>query len=203
MSIQVTKDKNALACLRRTMQKAWWGDSNAARYAQPPTILNGEFVTAVNAANSAVVNIIGVDTSNNIVLGTGETLQTATVSLSSAQIITLNSVPVALVTAPGAGKAVMVNRLIFEMTRTVTAFTGGGAVGPVYHGATGVITANSVPAATITTAGAASVTNVLAGTTAATAVLANTGVDLLAAAADFAAGTGTAKVIIYYSIVTL
>lgn len=203
MSIQVTKDKNALACLRRTMQKAWWGDSNAARYAQPPTILNGEFVTGVNAANTAVINIIGVDANNNVVLPDGSSLSYATVNVSAAQIIAMFTTPVTIVAAPGAGKAIIVSKILFQMTRTATAFTGGGALEFDYHGST-IAHTGTVASTVVTTAGAA-VVNVVLGNASATGVVvpANLGIDLTNVTAVFAAGTGTAKVQIWYSIVTL
>lgn len=205
MSIQVTKDKNALACLRRTMQSAWWGDSNAKKFAQPPTILNGEFVTAVNAANSAVVNIIGVDTNNNVVFGDGSTVSSAIVSLSAAQIIAMGPTPISVVAAPGAGKVVIFNRVLFEMTTTSTQFTGGAAVHFYYHGGTVDAPTGAVAAAVVTTT--AGTSNTLLGPSAAAtgiALPANTGVDITTLAnAAFAAGTGTAKIQIWYSIVTL
>lgn len=203
MSFRPTGDKNALACLRRTMQSAWWGDSNAKKFAQPPTILNAEFVTGVNAAGTGVVNLIGVDASNNVVFGDGSSVSSATVNLTAANIIAMFTTPVQILPAPGAGKAIIVRQILFEMTRTATAFTGGGNVEFDYHGAA-IAHTGAVASTVVTTAGAA-VVNVVLGNASATGVVvsANLGIDITNAAAVFAAGTGTAKVQIWYSIVTL
>lgn len=78
MSFSPAKQKtNFMASLRRTMQYGWFGDiSEATQFAQPPTILNGEFVTAINAANTGVVNIVGVNSSDEVVSGDGSVLVT-------------------------------------------------------------------------------------------------------------------------------
>lgn len=203
MSIQVTKDKNALACLRRTMQSAWWGDSNAKKFAQPPTILNGEFVTGVNAANNAVVNLIGVDATNKVVFGDAQLFGYATVALTAANIIAMFTTPVAILPAPGAGKAIIVSQILFEMTTTSTQFTGGGTVNFPYHGGSNCVPGVLLAAVVTTTAGTS---NTLLGPNNGTnglTVPANTGIDITNGAGVFAAGTGTAKVQIWYSIVTL
>lgn len=128
-------------------------------------------------------------------------LQVKTVALSAAQITTLNSVPVALIAAPGAGKVIMVDAMMFQFKYGTVQFTGGGAVSPVYHGATTNLLGGSVAAATIQAAANA---NISAGAPAAAlALTTNAGVDLRAATADFAAGDSTAFVTIWYSVITL
>lgn len=125
-------------------------------------------------------------------------------SITAANLIAMNGTPVAVVGAPGAGKAIVVDSVLFEMTTTSTQFTGGGAVSLVYHGGSVAVHAGSVPASTVTTT--AGTTNTLLGPAVATngtVVPANTGVDITNATAVFAAGTGTAKVQIKYRIVTL
>ena len=191
------KDRNFIAALKRTMDSAWYG-ADVSNRAQPPTILNGEYVTAVNAAGTGVVNLIGADAKGQTVFATD-----VAIPITSAQILTLNSAPVQLVPAPGAGKAIVVRELIIEMNRTATAYTGGGAVGPTYRGAATAVTA-VMAAADLTTAGAAQVVRALANNIAGgPAVVANAAIDLFAASADFAAGTGTMKVFVLYSILTL
>jgi len=136
-------------------------------------------------------------------IGRGKTVTTylKRVPLTAAQITTLHSAPVSLVSAPGAGKAVIFHWLTFQFTFGTTQFTGGGAVTPVYHGATTDLSGTTgVAAATIT--GAASATKLLP-TVAQAGITANAGVDLLAATADFAAGDSTAVVTISYSVVKL
>src|SRR5882724_8731465 len=50
----------------------------------------------------------------------------ASVKLTAAQIIAMSATPVQLVPAQGAGKSIVVTRLAVRITRTSTAFTGGG-----------------------------------------------------------------------------
>lgn len=127
-----------------------------------------------------------------------------TVALTAAQIIAMEATPVSVIAAPGAGLAIVVDSILFEMTTTSTQFTGGGAVSFVYHGGSVAVHAGSIPATVVTTTAGTSYT-VLgpAVATNGTTVPANTGVDITNATAPFAAGTGTAKVRIRYHIITL
>jgi hypothetical protein len=127
-------------------------------------------------------------------------------SLTAAQVLTLNTAPVTIIPAPGVGKAIALNSLVIEMNRSAVAFTGGGAVGPVLQGATGTfLTANQMAATDVTTGGAGQVTRLLDLATPAGGVglLPNTAVQLFAGTANFAAGTGTMKVMANYSIIDL
>jgi len=203
------KLRNKIESLWRVAESAYYGRDMSA-YEQIPAILNGEYITAVNAAGTGTVNLIGVNSSDQVLLPNGAVTPTgsvglsAIVSLTAAQIITLHSVPVALLAAPGAGKALVVESLVFEMTTTATVFTGGGVVAPVYHGATAALTANTIPATVVTAVAGTSYTTLSLGAPAnGLTMTANTGVDLYAATADYAAGTGTAKVIVSYRIVIL
>ena len=233
MSYIPTGDRNYMACLRRVMTSAWWGQPITG-IAKPPIALNNETVAAVNAAGTGEVDMFKVDGSNVFQLVNGATIPTgkaltfasgatlsgagivtsanldpaieqysATIPLTAAQIITLHSAPVTLIAAPGAGKYIIVWGLVFQITTTSTQFTGGGVVAPVYHGATAALTANTIPAATVTAVAGTTTTLIAAGSPASGLVLtANTGIDLYAATADFAAGTGTANVRVWYSVVT-
>jgi hypothetical protein len=195
---------NFLASLRRTMQYGWFGNTGeATQFGQPPTILNGEFVTAINAANTGVVNIIGVDANNKVVFGDAQLFGYATVSLTAANIIAMRTTPVTILAAPGAGKAIIVSAILFEMTTTSTQFTGGGTVNFPYHGGSNCVPGVILAAVVTTTAGTS---NTLLGpdnSTNGLTVPANTGIDITNGSAAFAAGTGTAKVQIWYSVVTL
>jgi len=196
------KDRNRFAALNRVMDSAWFGSDVSSR-AQPPDVLNGEFLTAVNAAGTGTVNMIGVDSSDRIVFPSGGPVGLQVVSLAAAQLFAMNGAPVALLPAPGAGKALFVRGLVFEMLAGSVAFTGGGAVSFVYHGGavsvvTGTILAavvTAVPGTTFTQLGDVSAAN---GIT----IPANTGVDITNATAAFAAGNGTAKVHLAYSIIS-
>jgi hypothetical protein len=199
MSYSPGKDRNFIASLKRTMDKLWWGIDVSGR-AQAPDILSGEYILSGNNAQGGTVGLIGSDANDQVVFP----LQTS-IAITSAQILALNTTPVQLIPAPGAGFAIALEALVLEMTRTSTQYTGGGAVGPVYAGATGTfLTANQMAAADVTgTAG--SVTRLLGmgSPSGGVSLTANTAVQLFAGTGNFAAGTGTMKAFVVYSIVTL
>lgn len=130
--------------------------------------------------------------------------QYATVSLTSANILAMFTTPVSILAAPGAGKALIVDAILFEMTTTSTQYTSGGVVSIVYHGGSVATHSGTIPATVVTTT--AGTTNTMLGSPTAangTTVPANTGIDITNATGVFATGTGTAKVQIWYSVVTL
>jgi len=130
---------------------------------------------------------------------------TTMVNLSAADLIAMYTTPVAIV-APVAGKAIIVDSMEIVVTRTSTAFTGGGTFGVQY-----AATANG--AGTLTTANiAATVLTGAAGTTytaripvvlsdVASASIAGIGLYISNTTAAFAAGTGTAYVRVAYHLV--
>jgi hypothetical protein len=128
-----------------------------------------------------------------------------TVSLAAADIIAMYATPVAIVPAVS-GKAIILDSMELVMTRTSTAFTGGGVVAVQYNS-----TANGAGTATTATIAATVVTGA-AGTTytaripvvqsdIATASITNIGLYISNATAAFAAGTGTAVVTVKYHLV--
>lgn len=194
------KERNFIAALKRPMDALWFG-ADVSNRAQAPNVLSGEYLLSGNKATSGTVGLIGSDANDQV----GYPLQTG-ISLTAAQIITLNTVPVTLVPAPGVGLSLVIETLVLEMNRTATAFTGGGVIGPVYAGATGTfLTSNQMAASDVTTGGAGQVTRLLAAGVPAGGVLIspNTALQLFAATANFAAGTGTMKAYVTYSIITL
>lgn len=194
-------DRNFMASLKRTMDKLWFGADVSSR-AQYPNVLSGEYLLSGNNALSGTVGLVGSDASDQVTYP----LQVG-IPLTSAQLLALNTTPVTLIPAPGAGFAAFLESMVFEMNRTATAYAGGtGGVNAVYAGATGTAVSAVIPATVFTTAGAA--TTLLAiggqhvvGSTAAP-ILANTAVQLFANAA-LTTGTGTAKVYVTYSIITV
>ena len=222
-------DPNWLVSLRRVWEKAIWGRTTAGM--PLPIALNNENVTALNAAGTGTVALIkatsgdavqlptgaSVPTGQTLTIASGATLavsgsvtgitsylSTATVNLTAAQIISLHSVPVTLIATPGSGKALVVHGLLLEMTTTSTGFTGGGVIAPVYHLATAALTGNTIPASVVNAGAGTSYTLISIGAQASGLTLsANTGVDLYAASSDFATGTGTAVVQVWYSVITL
>lgn len=139
-------------------------------------------------------------------LDSGAVGQSATATLTAANIIAMNGAPVSVLAAPGAGKAILVNNFLFEMTRTSTAFTGGGAINFQYHTTTTSVPHAGTIAASLVTTGGAGTAQTWLGPNVGTnglVIPANEGIDVTNATAAFAAGTGTAKIFIQYRIVNL
>jgi hypothetical protein len=132
-------------------------------------------------------------------------VQLAIVPLSAAQIIAMGTTPVLILAAPGAGKVIVVDEILVQVKRTATAFTGGGAISFTYHTTTtSVVHGGSIPASVVTTGGAGSAQSGLWAQSGTNGLImpANEGIDITNATAAFAAGTGTAQVWIWYSVIT-
>lgn len=181
------------------------GDSNAAgKLLMLIQAVSGQTADLIGAFDSSKNPLFSFDASGGLVQGSGNVSQRIVqVTLSAAQITTLHSAPVALIAAPGASKALIVTGFVFQFKYGTVQFTGGGVVNPVYHSATTSLTAGGVAAATIQAA--ANYTGYSPGAAGATAlaISSNTGVDLYAATADFAAGDSTAIVTVSYDVITL
>jgi hypothetical protein len=127
------------------------------------------------------------------------------VSLTAANIIAMYTTPVVLLAAPGSGKSIAVTKLQFKITRSATAFTGGGAVIVQYD-----TTANGAGTQSLDSTLAATVVTGAAGTSYSwrngavisdsTATVVNKGLYISNDTAVFAAGTGTATVDIWYVV---
>ena len=132
-------------------------------------------------------------------------VKSKTVALTAAQLIAMYATPVEIVPAVS-GKAIVLDSMEFVITRTATAFTGGGVVAVQYNS-----TANGAGTATTATISAATVTGA-AGTSytaripvvlsdIATASITSIGLFISNATAAFATGTGTAVVTVKYHLV--
>ena len=132
-------------------------------------------------------------------------MQEVTVPLSAAQIIGMYASPVLIV--PGVtGKSIYIDSVTFDITRTATAFTGGGVVNVQYGNAVngaGTSTHADITAATVT--GAAGTTHTskvpLVQDNIAAASIEGKGLYISNKTAAFAAGTGTATVTVIYHVV--
>lgn len=130
----------------------------------------------------------------------GNVKQTVTVTLSAAQLIAMGTTPVSLIPAPGAGLCIIVDNISFKMVTTATAFTGGGAVEFRYTDASGTKVTADIAAAVITAGAGISFTNVR-GIEASLTGTANAAIVIRNATAAFAAGTGSATVVVEYHVV--
>lgn len=138
--------------------------------------------------------------------GADYSVQHATISLTAANLIGMYAAPVQLLPAPAAGKSIMVTKLAFTITRTSTAFTGGGAV-IVQYGNTvnggGTQALDSTIASTVVTGSAGTTVTARNGAVIsdlAAASIQAAGLFISNASGAFAAGTGTAVVDVWYVV---
>jgi len=128
----------------------------------------------------------------------GTVLETS-LSLTAAQIKTLNSVPVQIVAAPGAGKAIEVVSGSVDFTFGAPAFDNSLIVvktaGVIYQG--GQVNAN------VLNSGASVFSKFSYNSALVLQLIANTALQVTAEADSTTTGTGTAKVYITYRIITL
>jgi hypothetical protein len=132
-------------------------------------------------------------------------LRTAVVTLSAAQLEAMFATPVSILPAPGAGFAIIVKEIEFELIGGSVSFTGGGAITFPYHGSGTASHTGSIPTSGVNVSpSTTTITELgqLAGSNG-TVIPANTGVDITNATAAFASGNGTAKVFMEYRIIQL
>ncbi len=124
--------------------------------------------------------------------------------VTAAQINGLFVTPLVLLPAPGTNIAYLIERWVFEMTRTATAFLLGGAISLQYHTTTtSVPTVGAVAASVVTTGGAGVARIVLGPDVGASGLVlpANEGIDLNCATQAFTTGTGIARVFLQYKVI--
>lgn len=140
-----------------------------------------------------IAEFISDDLGNWQRVGSNTNMTVISVSLTAAQIIAMGTTPVTLIPAPGSGRVIIVRGINFQMTRTATAFTGGGAVEFRYTDGSGAKVSADVAAALVTTGGAGVAYAAVAGIEASITPVAGAAIVIDNATAAFAAGTGTAK----------
>lgn len=128
-----------------------------------------------------------------------DTLRQSVVALTSAQILALNSTPVTLIAAPGASKIIIVEDILFEMTRTSTQYANGGALEFRYTDGSGAKVSADI-ASSVVTGAAGTVYNYVGGVIASFTPVVNAAVVIDNATAAFITGTGTARVFLRYHI---
>lgn len=125
------------------------------------------------------------------------------VALSSAEILALSATDKVLIAAPGAGKVIIVESILFKMVRTATAYANGGALEFRYTDGSGAKVTADIAAAVVTTGGAGTEYNKVGGVEASMTPVANAAIIMQNATAAFITGTGTAVVELTYRIAEL
>lgn len=128
-----------------------------------------------------------------------------TVNLAASDIIAMYTTPVLIVPAV-TGKAIVLDSMAFDITRTSTAFTGGGVVAVQYantaNGA-GTATTGTIAASVVTGAAGRTITTRIpvVQSDIASASIIGIGLYISNQTAAFAAGTGTAVVKLKYHLI--
>lgn len=135
---------------------------------------------------------------NTKYLGMDNLAKEATIVLTSAQVLALNSTPITLVPAPGAGKYISVDEVVATVNFNSVAYTGANAVEVRYTDGSGSKVTGDLAAAWLNSASTAGVKSVAAAVT----PLANAAVVAAVPSANPAAGNSTVKVSVLYRIVT-
>lgn len=172
--------------------------ANAVQIEQPDGTVIAQWDASGNIAQSGVLSSVQA---------------VKMVSLTAANIIAMYATPLLCIAAPTAGTGIIVDQIIFQMTATANAFTSGGVVTFQYastaHAGGTLVNTGSVAASVVTAGSAGKTLTILGPLNGASGLLVPTdgtnavsGLYISNATGAFATGTGTAKVWIYYSLVT-
>jgi hypothetical protein len=163
---------------------------------QIPTTLGQNSVITIPDPGAATANFV-LDSGASSAM----TIQHVSVPLTSANILAMFATPVQLIAAPAAGMNIVVQKVMFTMTTTSTAYAGGGVVEFQIGN-----TANGAGTATTATVAAAVVNSGTPGVSYTTVIpvsytgTAATGLFISNQTAPFTTGTGTAVCDIWYAI---
>jgi hypothetical protein len=137
-----------------------------------------------------------------------DVMQSATISLTAAQIKALYDTPVLLVAAAGSGKLVVIDSILWDIAYGTTQFTAGGVLAAQYgntvHGA-GPVASGTLAAASlngVAASGFLSNGGIAGGLSVAKTASLNTAVYMSNQTADFATGDSTATLYVRYHVVT-
>lgn len=139
--------------------------------------------------------------------GQGAPLQTLTLTIPNASVLTLSSVGYPLIPAPGAGNLIQVERLWLEQIAATAAFASGGVITAAYGTQAAQTACTASIAATVLTGGSGTTNQIgtalpVSPANGNSSALLNKAVGLYAATGDFTTGGGTLLVKISYRILT-
>lgn len=162
-------------------------------------IKDGSLLPGANIANLGINTARLADDAVTSAKVDATLIQYVAVPLSSAQLKSMYTAAIELIAGPGSGKSIVLHQALFRMTRTATAYTGGGAVSINYE--TGPVAATATIAASVVTTAGAAVTDTSRVAADAAIGAQDDALQITNADAVFADGTGTAVVHLWYSIV--
>lgn len=137
-----------------------------------------------------------ITTTGDAIAGSFNGTYKAKVSLSSAQILALNTTPIQAIAAPGAGKIIIIESMTSKLIYNTTDYAGPAALQLVCNGDTGILAYTS-----ILTLSSTAIYNSKPGLN--VVQLENKAVDLYAPTSDPTLGDSTIDVYITYQIITL
>jgi hypothetical protein len=173
------------------------GAATADFVVAPSALVSGNFLQASGTAGLVVDSGVSVASAP----------QVATVTLTATQINAMYAVPVSVIAAPGAGKAIVVTGLAWDFVYGSAAFAAGGVVtlqyGSTLH-AGGILTTTGIAAASLTGISANSLlTDTQIPIVATSANTVNTAIYISNATQAFTTGTGTTSTLnVFYRVVS-
>lgn len=124
------------------------------------------------------------------------TLGRAYITLTSAQILALNTTPITVIPAPGAGQLIQVDNAVLRLNFNTTAYTGTNAIQFSYTNGSGAVVTASPPASFLNSVATA----FYCAPDAAVLAVVNAPVVVSVPTANPAAGNSTLSIEVFYSI---
>jgi hypothetical protein len=179
-------------------------------YKGSPTIVSSTDANASNLTAGAIPLARIVDLTNTQVSATAaiaasklaeDAVRTATVTVATGSVLTLNATPVSLIAAPGAGKAIVVDGIVAKIVFNSVAYTGGNALEFRYTNGSGAKVTADIASSFINSASGTTYASV-AGVTTSLAPVVNAAVVVFVPVADPGAGNSPIVFTVRYHVVT-